>query len=376
MRVVVVGAGFAGIGAAVKLGEAGYRDVAVLERAGSVGGTWRDNTYPGCACDIPSHLYSFSFAPNPDWTRSFSPQPEIWRYLEEVCERFDVRRWLRCGVELTEARWDEAGRCWLLSTSDGPLTADVLVSAAGPLSEPALPAVPGLDQFGGPVFHSARWDHGVDLAGARVAVIGTGASAVQFVPRIQPTVARLHVFQRTAPWILPRRDRPIPAGRRRLFRAAPTAQQLARAAIYVSREALVVGFVAAPAALRAVEALARRHLAARTRAQLDRVHDRVPASLPGGRAAHHGRPRAGQRRADRGRAAALERRPAPADAAHRVDHRRLRELVPGRPGPGADPCGPAPPCGSAGSPAGSTWPSTTSRPPRAPGRGHTVGSPT
>ncbi|SRR6266496_279819 len=262
MRVVVVGAGFAGIGAAVKLGEAGYRDVAVLERAGSVGGTWRDNTYPGCACDIPSHLYSFSFAPNPDWTRSFSPQPEIWRYLEEVCERFDVRRWLRCGVELTEARWDEAGRCWLLSTSDGPLTADVLVSAAGPLSEPALPAVPGLDQFGGPVFHSARWDHGVDLAGARVAVIGTGASAVQFVPRIQPTVARLHVFQRTAPWILPRRDRPIPAGRRRLFRAAPTAQQLARAAIYVSREAPVVGFVAAPAALRAVEALARRHLAA------------------------------------------------------------------------------------------------------------------
>jgi cation diffusion facilitator CzcD-associated flavoprotein CzcO len=260
--VAVVGAGFAGIGAALALRAAGYRDVLVLERADSVGGTWRDNTYPGCACDIPSHLYSFSFAPNPNWTRSFSPQPEIWRYLEEVCDRFDVRPRIRCGVEVTGARWEEAAARWRLCTNQGELAAAVLVSAAGPLSQPSMPTLPGLAEFGGAVFHSARWDHGVDLAGARVAVLGTGASAVQFVPQIQPRVARLHVFQRTPPWILPRRDREIPPRRRRLFRAAPRAQRLARAAIYLGREAPVLGFVAAPAAMRAVEALARRHLAA------------------------------------------------------------------------------------------------------------------
>jgi len=262
VRVAVVGAGFAGIGAVIKLREAGYDDVVVLERAESVGGTWRDNTYPGCACDIPSHLYSFSFAPNPGWTRSFSRQPEIWRYLEDVCDRFDVRRCVRFGVEVTGAQWDEPAGHWRLTTSRGELNADVLVSAAGGLSQPAVPGLPGLAGFGGAAFHSARWDHRVELTGARVAVVGTGASAIQFVPRIQPRVARLHVFQRTPPWIVPRRDREIPPRRRRLFRAAPAVQRLARAAVYLSREAPVAGFVAAPAAMRAVQALARRHMEA------------------------------------------------------------------------------------------------------------------
>jgi cation diffusion facilitator CzcD-associated flavoprotein CzcO len=262
VRVAVVGAGFGGIGAAIALRKAGHTDVVVLERAESIGGTWRDNTYPGCACDIPSHLYSFSFAPNPGWTRSFPAQPEIWRYLEQVCDRFGVRRQVRCGVELTGACWDESAACWRLTTSRGELSADVLVSATGGLSQPSVPALPGLDEFGGSAFHSARWDHGIDLAGARVAVIGTGASAVQFVPQIQPRVARLYVFQRTPPWILPRRDRPISQHLRTLFRAAPPVQRLARAAIYLSREAPVVGFVAMPAAMRAVEVLARRHLQA------------------------------------------------------------------------------------------------------------------
>jgi len=262
VRVAVVGAGFAGIGAAIALRKAGHTDVVVLERAESIGGTWRDNTYPGCACDIPSHLYSFSFAPNPGWTRSFPAQPEIWGYLEDVCDRFAVRRQVRCGVELTGAYWDEAEAHWRLTTSRGELSADILVSAAGGLSQPKVPALPGLNDFAGAVFHSAGWDHGVDLAGARVAVIGTGASAVQFVPQIQPWVAQLYVFQRTPPWIIPRRDRPISPRLRTLFRAAPPVQRLARAAIYLSREAAVVGFVAAPAAMRAVEALARRHLRA------------------------------------------------------------------------------------------------------------------
>jgi cation diffusion facilitator CzcD-associated flavoprotein CzcO len=261
VRVAVVGAGFAGIGAAVALRGAGCDDVVVLERAETVGGTWRDNTYPGCACDIRSHLYSFSFAANPGWTRNFPSQPEIWRYLEDVCDRFGVRPQIRCGVEVIEAAWEDAAGRWRVSTSRGDFTADVLVSAAGALSEPSLPALPGLADFAGAAFHSARWRHDVDLAGARVAVVGTGASAVQLVPRIQPVVERLHVFQRTPPWVLPRRDRPIPLRRRRLFRSLPVTQRIARAAIYATCEAGVPGFVAIPAAMRPVEMIARRHLA-------------------------------------------------------------------------------------------------------------------
>ena len=160
VRVAVIGAGFAGIGAGIRLLRAGRTDFVILERAGAVGGTWRDNTYPGCTCDVPSHLYSYSFAPNPDWSHSFSRQPEIWSYLDAVTDRYGVRPYIRFGTELAEARWDAGSSRWRLRTSAGDLTADVVIAAAGPLSTPSLPDIPGLDRFPGEVFHSARWDHG------------------------------------------------------------------------------------------------------------------------------------------------------------------------------------------------------------------------
>ncbi|HVX22723.1 MAG TPA: NAD(P)/FAD-dependent oxidoreductase [Acidimicrobiales bacterium] len=280
--VAVVGAGFAGIGMAAGLLRAGHTDLVVLERGADVGGTWRDNTYPGAACDVPSNLYSFSFAPNPDWSRSFSPQPEIQGYLRRCADRFGVRPHIRFGHTVTRAAWDEAAQHWVLDVDravpgDGETaghetvrhetvrcTARVLVSARGPLSEPKLPAVAGLDRFTGTVFHSARWDHGHRLAGERVAVVGTGASAIQFVPQIQPEVASLTVFQRTPPWIIPRRDRAFTAAEHRLYAAAPAAQQAARAAVYWGREGYVLGFVGhrfRRLAGRLPAAVARAHLA-------------------------------------------------------------------------------------------------------------------
>jgi cation diffusion facilitator CzcD-associated flavoprotein CzcO len=257
VRVAIIGTGFGGLGAAIALLRSGRRDFVILERAGSVGGTWRDNTYPGCACDVPSHLYSFSFAPNPAWSRSFSPQPEIRRYLEDVTDRYGLRRHIRFGAEVTEARWDTSAVRWRLSTSRGALSADVLVSAAGPLSAPALPDVSGLDTFPGEVFHSARWNHDYDLAGQRVAVVGTGASAIQVVPAIQPAVSQLTLFQRTPAWIMPRRDHRISGPEHWLYRRVPVTQRLARTALHVSREALVGAFTRRPARMRAGQRLAR-----------------------------------------------------------------------------------------------------------------------
>ena len=187
-RVAIVGAGFAGIGLAITLMRAGYDDLVLLERASTVGGTWRDNTYPGCQCDVPSSLYSYSFAPKPDWTRSFGLQAEIWDYLEEVADRFGVRQKVRFDTTVLDARWDEEAGLWRVETSSGPLTAEVLVAGVGALSAPSKPDLPGLDAFEGTVFHSAEWRHDYDLAGRRVAVVGTGASAIQFVPAIQPVV--------------------------------------------------------------------------------------------------------------------------------------------------------------------------------------------
>ncbi|MGH9036180.1 MAG: flavin-containing monooxygenase, partial [Acidimicrobiia bacterium] len=184
VQVVVIGSGFAGLGMAVRLKEAGIHDFVVLERAGEVGGTWRDNTYPGAACDVPSHLYSFSFAPNPDWSSSFSPQHEIQDYLRRCADGFGVRPHLRFGAELRQARWDEHLGRWHVETTAGTYDAQFLVSATGALSDPSLPDLPGLERFAGTTFHSARWGHDHDLTGERVAVIGTGASAIQFVPQI------------------------------------------------------------------------------------------------------------------------------------------------------------------------------------------------
>jgi cation diffusion facilitator CzcD-associated flavoprotein CzcO len=259
-EVAIVGAGFGGLGMAAKLRAAGIDDFVVLERDGDVGGTWWANTYPGCQCDIPSHLYSFSFAPNPDWTRTYAPQPEIWRYLRDVTDRHDLRRSVRFGCELTGADWDEQACLWRLETTRGPLTASVVVAAPGGLSEPSVPAVPGLDAFDGEVFHTARWNHDYDLRGRRVAVIGTGASAIQVVPEIQPLVERLTVFQRTPPWVVPHRDRPITALERRLYRRLPAVQRLVRAGVYWSRELLVPGLVHRPELMRVFERVARRQL--------------------------------------------------------------------------------------------------------------------
>ncbi|MEO3976622.1 NAD(P)/FAD-dependent oxidoreductase [Streptomyces sp. CAU 1734] len=237
VRVVIVGAGFAGIGTAIRLMAEGHRDLLILEREEEPGGAWRDNTYPGCACDVPSRLYSFSFAPNPEWSRRYAPQEEIRRYLRQCADSHGLGPRLRLGCELRAARWDAERQRWELRTSRGPLTAGVLVMAQGPLSEPAVPAIPGLDGFTGELFHSARWRHGLDLGDQHVGVIGTGASAVQFIPRLQRAARRVTVFQRTPSWIMPRNDRPVPGWQRALFRHLPVAQRAARAREYLVREA-------------------------------------------------------------------------------------------------------------------------------------------
>jgi cation diffusion facilitator CzcD-associated flavoprotein CzcO len=259
LPVVVIGAGFAGIGAAAVLTQAGH-EVLVLERAATVGGTWRDNSYPGCACDVQSHLYAFSFAPNPAWSHVYSTQPEILAYLKDVVRRFDLGRRIRCGVGVDAAVWDEQTLVWRLGTTAGTLTADVLISACGPLSEPKVPAFPGLESFGGQLLHSARWTPDVDLAGRRVAVVGTGASAIQIVPQLAGSAAELTVFQRTAPWVTPRRDREIPPRRRRRYALHPAAQRLTRWAIYGGRELLVLGMVHRPGLMHGVERLGRAQL--------------------------------------------------------------------------------------------------------------------
>lgn len=238
-RIAIIGAGFGGIGAAVRLLQAGFDDLVIFERADDLGGVWRDNSYPGCACDVPSHLYSFSFAPNPGWSRSFSGQAEIWAYLRRVACEFGVLPYIRFGQEVLAARWDEGRRRWLIETSRGAFAAAALVVGSGALSEPAIPELPGLEQFAGVRFHSAGWDHGYELAGRRVAVVGTGASAIQFVPAIQPQVGRLLLFQRTPPWIVPRVERPIPLAERRLYARFPALQLLQRARVYAVRELLV-----------------------------------------------------------------------------------------------------------------------------------------
>lgn len=257
--VVIVGSGFAGLGAAVALAGAGRPDFLILEKGDSVGGTWRDNTYPGCACDVQSHLYSFSFAPNPNWTRTFARQPEIRAYLDAVADRYDLRGRIRFGSHVTDAEWD--GACWVIGTADGQLVrARAMVWATGPLHIPSVPDIDGLAEFTGTVFHSARWQHDHDLRGRRVAVIGTGASAIQFVPQVQPQAAHLTLFQRTAPWVLPKADRPIPEILRRIYRAAPFLQKLPRALVYGRNELLVGGF-RNPRRMRPIEGLARGYLA-------------------------------------------------------------------------------------------------------------------
>ncbi len=259
VRIAIIGSGFGGLGTAIRLKQQGIEDFIVLERAGDVGGVWRDNNYPGCACDVESHLYSFSFAPNPEWSHSFSRQLEIWDYLRRCAKDYGVLPHLRFDHEVREAVWEHDEQRWRIETSGGTYTASVLVAAAGSLSDPSIPQLRGLENFKGKVFHSACWDHEFDLTGRHVAVVGTGASAIQFVPAIQPRVGKLYVFQRTAPWIVPRRDRPLEERERQMFRRFPLAQRARRAAIYGLRELFGFAF-RHPWAMWYFERIALRHL--------------------------------------------------------------------------------------------------------------------
>ncbi len=259
-RVAIIGAGFSGLGMAIRLKQEGIEDFVVIERASEIGGTWRDNTYPGCQCDIPSVLYSYSFAPNPNWTRTYPLQAEIRDYLRRCATDFGVMPFVRFDHEVTGAAWDDDRRRWRVETSQGEITADVLVGGQGGLSNPSIPDIPGLERFEGTQFHSAQWDHDHDLDNERVAVIGTGASAIQFVPRIQPRVARLHLFQRTPSWVMPDPDRPLTDFEHRLFERVPAAQRALRGLVYLVMEATVLGTMVDKRLAKGLEAVARRHL--------------------------------------------------------------------------------------------------------------------
>jgi cation diffusion facilitator CzcD-associated flavoprotein CzcO len=258
--VVIIGSGFAGLGMAIQLTEQGRDDFVVLEKAETLGGTWRDNTYPGCACDVQSHLYSFSFAPNPDWTRMFARQPEIRSYLEGLADRYRLRDRIRYGVTVTGAEFDAGSGGWTVHTASGEaIECRFVVWGTGALHEPSVPEIDGLERFAGRVFHSAGWDHEHDLAGRKVAVIGTGASAIQFVPPVAEQAAELTLFQRTPPWILPKLDRPISAAERWAFRAFPLLQRLYRGSIYGRLEGRVFGF-RHPRVMSGLQALAKAHI--------------------------------------------------------------------------------------------------------------------
>jgi cation diffusion facilitator CzcD-associated flavoprotein CzcO len=262
LSAVIVGAGFSGLAAGIQLKRAGIQDFVILEKADRVGGTWRENTYPGAACDVPSHLYSYSFEPNPNWSRAYGGQAEILAYLEHCADKYGLRPHLKFGQHVDDARFDEASGTWQLATATGErFEARALLLGNGALHIPALPEIEGLKTFRGKQFHSARWDHAYDVTGKRVAVIGTGASAIQFVPEIAPKVAQLDVYQRTAPWVVPKRDREITAAERWLFEHVPATHWLRRTGLYWLMESRVVGFAYAPKVNELLEKLVVRYLA-------------------------------------------------------------------------------------------------------------------
>lgn len=260
-QVVIIGSGFAGLGAAIKLREAGVRDVVILERGEHIGGTWRDNHYPGAACDIPAHLYSFSFAPKADWSTHYPRQPEIRAYLEQLTDDHGLRELIRFGTTVTSAVFDEDAAIWTVSDSSGrSWQASAVINASGWLSDPSYPPITGRERFGGAQFHSVDWDHDVELAGKRVGVVGTGASAVQFVPHLADRAAELTVFQRSAPWIMPRADRHYSRLEKWLFRNVPGLRALYRALIYWQKELRFVGFRKDSLGMRLAAIIARWNL--------------------------------------------------------------------------------------------------------------------
>ncbi|PKM21780.1 MAG: cyclohexanone monooxygenase [Gammaproteobacteria bacterium HGW-Gammaproteobacteria-14] len=257
-EVLIIGAGISGIGAAIRLREQGETDFIVLEKAQALGGTWRDNTYPGCACDVPSALYSYSFAQNPRWSKVFAGQAEILDYVNDVAARFQVEPHIRYGEPATSTQWDERRCRWVVRTERAEYHARVIISCAGYLHEPQIPDIPGLPEFNGKIFHSSHWDHQHDLRGERVAVIGTGASAIQFVPQIQPQVKELVLFQRTPQWILPKPNQTMGATSKTLL-GLPFAMSALRGMLYSGLEVFGVGF-RRPALLRQIEKIARAHI--------------------------------------------------------------------------------------------------------------------
>ncbi|MBE1537992.1 flavin-containing monooxygenase [Actinomadura algeriensis] len=268
-RVAIIGTGFSGLGMAIGLKKSGVHDFVVLEKAGEVGGTWRENTYPGCGCDIMSLLYSFSFEPKNDWSRMFPKQAELLQYIKDVVDKYDLAQHIRFRAEVTGAEYDDATGTWRVTVAgeEGPdgrrdeiVRARAVVAGMGPLHKPNVPDLPGLESFEGAVFHSAEWDHGYDLEGRRVAVVGTGASAIQFVPQIAKRVESLTVFQRTPPWIIPKPDRRITGVEKALFRRVPGVQRGYRNGIYLLQESFVVGFKN-PRLLKLASGLAQWHLA-------------------------------------------------------------------------------------------------------------------
>lgn len=258
--VLIVGTGFSGLGMAVRLKQAGV-DFIVLERAGDLGGTWRDNHYPGCACDVQSHLYSFSFEPNPDWSRQFAPQPEIWAYLRKVASKYNILPHIRYNANVVNARFDESTSTWVVTTADGrTFQGQSLVWGGGALSNPFIPKTAGMETFEGEMFHSAVWRHDVDLRGKRVAVIGSGASAIQFVPQVAPKAAKVDYYQRTAPWVMPKPDFVRSDLSKKLFRSFPALQKLARGLTYAMLESRVLGFVVHPKIMNVLALVGVRHI--------------------------------------------------------------------------------------------------------------------
>lgn len=265
--IAVIGSGFGGLAAVIELKKQGFDDIVVFEKADEVGGVWRENTYPGAACDVPSPFYSYSFEPNPRWPHRFSRQPVILDYIRGIADKYDIRRHIRFGTEVTGATYDDDSGRWTVELGGGEtVVVDVLVSAVGQLSRPALPDIAGRDTFTGTSFHSAQWNHDVDLTGKRVAVIGTGASAIQFVPEIQPLASRLTVFQRSAPYIIPRPDREFGPWHHRVFEKLPVTELAERATWYGVVEGLSLAWVYAKPLAAAIRRISRWHMRRQTAA--------------------------------------------------------------------------------------------------------------
>lgn len=261
VEVAIVGAGFGGLCAAIRLRESGVQSLVILERSGEVGGTWRDNVYPGCACDVPSHMYSFSFAPNTQWTRPYPQQQEIQDYILRVTQQYALRPLIRFNSGVQALHWLADQACWTVELSgQEPLLARHVVLATGPLNKPAIPDIPGMGSFAGESFHSGYWRHDVDLKGKRIAVVGTGASAIQFVPEIAPDAAQVDVFQRTAAWVVPRFDNPYGARRRWAYRWVPGLQRLSRWRVYWFNEWIGMGFMGSKRMQAMLRRLAGVHL--------------------------------------------------------------------------------------------------------------------